>query len=589
MSSPRVAPLPSTKKYRILAQDPSVRDATGAIITAIVEIPYEEVDPGPKGARVHVIDFDASLGVFYPPTEINPATTDRWLKSDSKQEVDKLIGSREFRAYNAYAIVMRTLARFEFALGRRLSWSFDGHQLHVAPHAFADANAFYSKRDRGLFCGYFQREGKTIYTCLSHDVLAHETTHALLDGLRQRYTEPSSPQQAAFHEGFADVVALLSIFSLPSVVEKCIDLKAREIGGRPDRVSGKLLNRDFLGDSVLLGLGDEMGATLDRQALRRSVKITPKEGKATLKKNEPHDLGEVLVAAVMSAFLDVWVGRLATLGELPGGGIDRGRAAEEGRIAADHLLTMVIRAIDYAPPVDIRFYDFLSALLTSDLEIQPTDRFNYREHLLNNFRRYGIEPTSKGFGSYEGVWEPPEETFDYSNTVLENMQRDDDEVFRFMWQNRDRLALYKDAYTRVQSIRPCIRMSSEGFVLRETVAEYIQILDIQARDLDRLPWHVVGKKKLLTTRPAGMPPRTHLRLYGGGALIFSDRGELKYHVRNRILNPDRQRERLANLWKAGELGEPADTDRRFSQMHRLRALGGTESPFATEDSYAERF
>ena len=35
---------------------------------------------------------------------------------------------------------MRTLAHFEKALGRRVSWSFGGHQLKVAPHAFAEAN-----------------------------------------------------------------------------------------------------------------------------------------------------------------------------------------------------------------------------------------------------------------------------------------------------------------------------------------------------------------------------------------------------------------------------------------------------------------
>src|SRR5262249_34423159 len=91
-------------------------------------------------------------------------------------------------------------------------------QLKVAPHAFAEANAFYSKRDEALLFGYFAGPKGTIFTCLSHDIIAHETTHALLDGLRPRYLEPSSPHQAAFHEGFADVVALLSVFSIREVV-----------------------------------------------------------------------------------------------------------------------------------------------------------------------------------------------------------------------------------------------------------------------------------------------------------------------------------------------------------------------------------
>ena len=54
-----------------------------------------------------------------------------------------------------YGVIMKTLSRFEFALGRRIRWSFGGHQIQVSPHAFADANAFYSDRAQGLFFGYF--------------------------------------------------------------------------------------------------------------------------------------------------------------------------------------------------------------------------------------------------------------------------------------------------------------------------------------------------------------------------------------------------------------------------------------------------
>ena len=49
-----------TRKLTIVAQDPSVTDAEGNILTAEVDVPAEELAPGPWGYRVHVIDYDGS-------------------------------------------------------------------------------------------------------------------------------------------------------------------------------------------------------------------------------------------------------------------------------------------------------------------------------------------------------------------------------------------------------------------------------------------------------------------------------------------------------------------------------------------------
>ncbi len=206
---------------------------------------------------------------------------------------------------NTYAIIMRTLARFEFALGRRVAWSFPGHQIQVAPHAFADANAFYSPEDQALMFGYFpgQAGRGRVFACLAHDIVAHETTHALLDGLRERYTDPSSPQQAGFHEGFADIVALLSVFSLRDVVGKVLDPARHGEEISADAVSPKALRQ-----SILMGVAEQFGQELSGirgNALRRSVTLEP--GQDYLKDaefEEPHRLGEVLVAAIMNAFLN---------------------------------------------------------------------------------------------------------------------------------------------------------------------------------------------------------------------------------------------------------------------------------------------
>src|SRR4029453_16647214 len=113
-----------------------------------------------------VIDFDATSNALYTPAEIDMGKETSYDDPYSPQAKrfkgkparvfnDTLLEDPRFPAQNVYAIVMRTLARFEFALGRRVAWGFRGHQLNVAPHAFADANAFYSERDQALLFGYF--------------------------------------------------------------------------------------------------------------------------------------------------------------------------------------------------------------------------------------------------------------------------------------------------------------------------------------------------------------------------------------------------------------------------------------------------
>src|SRR5262249_4695578 len=59
--------------------------------------------------------------------------------------------------------------------------------------------------------------GKPVYTCLSHDIVAHELGHAVLDGLKPGYNEVSSPETAGFHEYFGDAIAMLSSLSNPEL------------------------------------------------------------------------------------------------------------------------------------------------------------------------------------------------------------------------------------------------------------------------------------------------------------------------------------------------------------------------------------
>jgi hypothetical protein len=361
-----------TRHWTVLAQDPEVLGKNGRALTTTVEIPAERLERGPKGHRVHVLDYDGSSDRFYRSRTTSPEK-DLYTRVTA---IDRLVRDPHFHQQNVYALVMSTLFCFERALGRPVDWGFldPSHQLKVAPHAFLDANAYYSRESESLNFGYFPDDhGNRIYTCLSHDIVVHETTHALLDGLRSMYLSPSSPDQAGFHEGFSDIVALLSVFSHHEIIEYALD----PLTDRSGRIPAKNLTTDKLGGTALAMLAEEMGSALEGvrgSALRHSVQIRPdRRHYKSARFAEEHDRGELLVAVVLRAFLQIWVKRLSPLLQNAHSSLARTVTAEEGGTAAGLLLDIVIRALDYMPPVDMTYPDYLSALLTADQQLHPDE------------------------------------------------------------------------------------------------------------------------------------------------------------------------------------------------------------------------
>ncbi|ANL87873.1 hypothetical protein B5K05_28060 [Rhizobium phaseoli] len=560
--------LRSSRKLSIIAQDPSVR-VDGRIVTASIDVPAEELLSGPRGYRVAVVDYDVTANALYQPADLPSGLAGEYHDPFENAPDETLLSDPRFHAQNVYAIAMRILARFEFALGRRVQWGCEGHQLNVLPHAFAEPNAFYSRDDRSLFFGYFEgfpdKNGDThaVFSCLSHDVIAHETTHAILDGLRSRYLEPSSPDQGAFHEGLADVVALLSVFALPDVVGAALD----GASGGP-LINQELLAKDKLANSVLFRLADEMGQEMSGvrgSALRHSIMLPPgKDYMDDPEWREVHKRGELLVAAMLRSFLDIWVNRLSRVGTIVDGKKDRSLVIEEGARAADHLLTMAIRAVDYCPPVDLSFSDYLSALLTVDREVVPDDRYGYRDALLSNFAAFGISPSKRA--DVDGSWLRCDEEMIYSRTHFDSMLRDNEEVFRFVWENRKALEIGDIGYIEVQSVRPSMRIAPDGFVLRETIAEYVQVLTVTAGEL---------RQDFKVDVPEEIEFWRSLRLLGGGTLVFDEYGQLKYQIANHLMNDrsdkKRQGERLTYLWKQGFLDRKKDRAGYFSALHLARS------------------
>ena len=280
-------------------------------------------------------------------------------------------------------------------------------RLRIYPHALREANAYYSPEKKALLFGYFPAilsnpgenlPGGLVFTCLSHDVVAHETTHALLDGLHRYFGDASNADVLAFHEAFADIVALFQHFTQPEALRHQLA-----------QTRGDLASQNLLGE-----LAHQFGQAIGSHgALRDAIgKPDPETGKwepqapdpelytATA---EPHARGAILVAALFDAFLSIYKVRTADLlriatggsGELPAGNLHPdlvNRLAGEATDTAAYILHMAIRALDYCPPVDITFGEYLRALVTSDTDIAPDDSRGYRIAVIEAFRRRGIYP-----------------------------------------------------------------------------------------------------------------------------------------------------------------------------------------------------
>ena len=91
-------------------------------------------------------------------------------------------------------------------------------------------------------------------------------------------------------------------------------------------------------------------------------------------------MANLLVAAVFEAFKKIYESRVADLrriathgtGVLPAGYLHPDlveRFTQEAAKSARHVLEMCMRALDYMPPVEATFGDFLRAIVTADSDL----------------------------------------------------------------------------------------------------------------------------------------------------------------------------------------------------------------------------
>ena len=576
---------PLYRRLRVFALDPEVPSDQGGEV--IVRIPWEPLEPGPRGAIFAISPVDAVTSVTYPLADLDaPAVL-------TEQGYPASLSDPRFHAQMCYAVAASVYERFRAALGRDVplglrqtgtGWH-GGRGLRIRPFGIAEPQAYFDRDSAELRFGFFPAlepargysPRSIVYTCLSHDVLVHELTHAFLDAVRPNLMLPTDRDVLAFHEAFADLVAVFQRFGYAELV--LAEIVAT--GGRIEKAEW------------LVGLAESFSRTAGIGGTLRRIDGDDTYDTAP---DEPHARGTVLVQAVFGAFRSVLKersGRIIAIatggsGVLPPGRLSTPLAkalADATQRTASQFLSMMIRAIDYCPPFAITFGDFLRAVLTADAALVADDDLGYRRAWIESFSAHHIYPVD-GDGVSEGlhltqdalVWTPvpplaPVTGLSFASTAFRGDPACPPPAHELETQARaiaDHIGADED-FRRTIRLFGADETPHDGFA----PAEVISIRSLRRVGPDgQLLFQAVAE----VMRDAGPDPDTGAPRLAGATILFDAEGRPTHVIAKPIDDPLRMRREQAYIsgplgarhWRRAEPGAPwkplGDASRRLCEL-----------------------
>lgn len=542
---PRKAGDPLYRPLRIMTMDPAASRLDGSI--ALLNIPYEPLQPGPEGRLFKVDNLDSAQNTAYRKANLDEPCA---LLGNGYEPSPS---DPRFHQQMVYAVCSSVYATFRGALGRHIAWGFtrpgDDGRLLLRPFAFIGANAYYDRAAGALCFGYAAAPaspasertlpGGYVFTSLSHDIVAHELTHALLDGLRTHFSIPTSPDVAAFHEGFADLVAIFQRLSYRELVTTAL------------RKSHGVLEQSPLLTELAQQLGRVLG---QKSALRTAVSDgipVPYDDS-----DEPHKLGGVLVSAIFEAYLTIFRRktapylRLATSGsglvspgELPHDLVDL--LAHAASSLASQFLSLIIRALDYCPPVDLRFGEYLRALITADHDLVPDDPWAYREALIDAFLRRRIYPRHVSSLAEDALlWRPPQRVLlPIAELDFGHLRFDGDPACAANAHEQKRQArVLGDYATRPEHLKEFGLVAAGAPELMGAEAHTPDVMSIRAARRIGPDRQIVFDLVAEITQRCSVPPRNGdagYDLFGGSTVILGPDGDVRYVISKSAVGSDR--------------------------------------------------
>ena len=307
---------PLGSRMQIWKQDPSEQKV--GIRTIYV---HGEIEEGPKDSQI------AIKGI-------------RPVKADENN--DFLVNKRSKKSFDAvhtFAIVRQTLTMYQRLLKRKIGWQWGDSEILVYPHTGQDCNARYCRDEKALKFYYFNYEGKTIYTCRSLDIIAHETGHAILDSFKPNWwpTISDHPQTGGLHESFADLTTIFLIISQYDLTEYIIaETKAD-------------LHYD---KTIVSNLAEEFGKSMGQEyGLRNADNNYNLED---VDNSEVHEISKVFTGAIYDILADIF------------NSMRKPRFRDDATVlyeAGQYVMEVVVNAILMSPDKNATFYDVKENML----------------------------------------------------------------------------------------------------------------------------------------------------------------------------------------------------------------------------------
>lgn len=273
----------------------------------------------------------------------------------------KLENDLESQALSCYAVFNKNINYFNnfYKINK---WAIT-KKINVYIRAGLDLNAYYCRNSFKFFYGPHKNKQKMVYSVDYPEIISHELGHGLLDSIRPDLWNVQSMEIWAFHESFADIIAMVYLLQFDSVIEKMLNEtngnleKTNLVSRLAEGFENSISNNNYLRD-----------ASIQNQYEQPEILYLKN------KKYNKHEFSKIFTSAWYKIFVQIFK-KISGVTQI-----------EAVKLARDISFKYLIFSTKMAPN-NIRFFETIANLM---LIADKNNNCEYQEIIKNVFKEQNI-------------------------------------------------------------------------------------------------------------------------------------------------------------------------------------------------------